>query len=252
MAALGPDELDAAQHAARSCSHWVGELGMLRGSFALPPAVGAAFASRLDLETDRRWREARSRGEQWTREQCAADAFMALVEGAGSGPAWRSDVVFVCDVTAAIRGHAHDGEVCRIVGGSSVPVSTVMEAARDAFIKAVLHDGSKIRHVVHYGRQPNALQRTVLLLGLPPEFEGAKCSQPGCDRRFGLEFHHLDPYAVGGVTSIDDLEPLCHAHHADRTERDRRAGVLGARARRDGCVPSGAVPDDADERGPPG
>lgn len=251
MSALGPEGLAAAQNAARSLFHWEGELGMLRGSFALPPTFGLAFASRLDTETDRRWREARRRGEQCSREQCAADAFMTMMEGAGAGQPSRADVVFVCDVNAAARGHSHEGEVCRIVGGSSVPVSTVMEAARAAFIKAVLHDGEKVRHVVHYGRRPNALQRTVLMLGLPPEFDGARCSEPGCGRRFRIEFHHRDPYAVGGVTSLDDLEPLCREHHDERTERDRRAGTLGSRARRDGCVPSPASPDDAGERSPP-
>ena len=92
------------------------------------------------------------RGEYPSRAQCAADALARMVDGNGTGHGRRADVVFVCDVNAAIRGHAHPGEPCAILGGGPVPVSTVMAAARDAFIKGVLHDGVEIQHVVHYGR----------------------------------------------------------------------------------------------------
>jgi len=244
MAAIPPDELAAEQQVAREFTHWTGDLGMTRGSFALPPAFGIPFVNRLDVETDRIYRAARSRGDHPTRVQCAADAFLRLIEGRGNGRPDRADVVFVLDAKAAMRGHAHEGEVSRILGGSPVPVSTVLHAAASAFIKAVLHDGERIQQVAHYGRRPNAMQRTALMLGLPPEFDGVKCSQPGCERRYGLEFDHIDPVANGGPTSLENLDLPCSAHHREKTERDRRAGRLNGNLT---CYQSA----EPEERGPP-
>ena len=226
--AMDPDDLAALQHAAREGTHWRDlELGMIRVSAALTPEVGIPFVNRWDAETDRLWREARRLGESPSRAQCAADALARMVDGKGTRHGRRADVVFVCHVDAAIRGHAHPGEPCAILGGGAVPVSTVMAAARDAFIKGVLHDGVEIQHVVHYGRRPNAMQRTVLMLGKPPEFDGAKCPEPGCGRRYGLEYDHIDPVANGGVTTLSNITLRCDEHHAQKTERDRSAGRLG-------------------------
>ena len=252
LAAMDPDDLAARQHAAREGAHWRDrELGMVRLSAVLTPEVGIPLVNRWDAETDRAWREARRRGEYPSRAQCAADALARMLSRTGTGHSLRADVVFVCDVNAAIRGHAHPGEPCGILGGGPVPVSTVMAAARDAFIKGVLHDGVEIQHVVHYGRRPNALQRAALMLGLPPEFDGAMCAEPGCERRYGLEFDHVDPVANGGATTLRNIIPRCDEHHDQKTERDRRAGRLGSNRtiykKKYATGPEGG----SDERGPP-
>ena len=59
-----------------------------------------------------------------TRAQCAADAFERLFEGKGIGTG-RTDLVFVYDLDAYARGHAHPGEVAQILGGGPLPVSIV-------------------------------------------------------------------------------------------------------------------------------
>jgi hypothetical protein len=66
----------------------------------------------------------------------------------------------------------------------------------------------------------------VLDLGDPPDFDGATCTAEGCDRQFGLQWDHVDPIANRGPTSADNLQPLCWPHHAEKTERDRSAGLL--------------------------
>jgi len=53
------------------------------------------------------------------------------------------------------------------------------------------------------------------------------CAEIGCDRRYGLEWDHVDPRANGGPTSLANLKPECKPHHWDKTERDRKAGILG-------------------------
>jgi hypothetical protein len=69
------------------------------------------------------------------------------------------------------------------------------------------------------------------MLGAPPEFEGVTCTEIGCDRRYGLEWDHVDPCANGGETSLANLKPECKPHHWDKTERDRKAGLLGGAGR---------------------
>jgi hypothetical protein len=38
--------------------------------------------------------------------------------------------------------------------------------------------------------------------------------------------------ANGGQTSLDNLQPLCRPHHAEKTERDRKERRLGNRKER--------------------
>jgi hypothetical protein len=146
-----------------------------------------------------------------------------LVAGSGKGRSHRADVVYVYDVT---------GQVAHIVGGGPLPVPVVRAVAADAFVKVVFHDGVEITKVAHLGRHIPAELRTALELGPPPDFDGVTCAEPGCDRRYGLEWDHVDPVAHGGITSHENLEPQCWPHHRDKTERDRAAGLLRKRGKR--------------------
>jgi 5-methylcytosine-specific restriction endonuclease McrA len=40
-----------------------------------------------------------------------------------------------------------------------------------------------------------------------------------CTERGTLEFHHVQPYAAGGVTSIDNLQLRCRAHNQYEAEQ---------------------------------
>ena len=197
--------------------------------------------NRLDAETDRLWKQTRKEADQETdglsggdgsgagqkrRTAIAAEAFVRLVETGGKGKAHSADLVIVCDLRAYRRGYALDGEPCHIIGGGPIPVSLVRELGRDAFLKAVLHDGVKIDTIAHFGRKTPAVLRTALLLGAPPVFDGISCASPGCDRQYYLEQDHVDPVASGGPTSFENFRPLCWPHHQVKTEQDRKAGLL--------------------------
>jgi 5-methylcytosine-specific restriction endonuclease McrA len=103
----------------------------------------------------------------------------------------------------------------------------VRELAEDAFLKAVLHDGVSVHTVAHFGRHRPAALQTALDLGAAPEFQRVTCTD--CDRKYHLEWDHLDPCANGGVTSFANLTPRCPPCHHTKTERDRRAGLLRGR-----------------------
>jgi hypothetical protein len=161
------------------------------------------------------------------RSALAAQAFALVMEnGGGKGKSNRADLVIVCDLQAYRRGHAHDGEPCHIVGGGPIPVSLAKELGRDAFLKAVLHTGTEIHTIAHFGRKYPAVLRTALELGAPPEFNGNVCAAPGCDRRYHLQNDHIDPVANDGETSYANSQPLCPPDHRIKTERDRKAGLL--------------------------
>ncbi len=128
---------------------------------------------------------------------------------------------------------AEPGEPCHIVDGGPIPVSLARGLAEDAFLKAVLHDGVHVHTVAHFGRHRPAVF-VPLALGAAPAFEGVTCTD--CDRKYHLEWDHVDPCANGGVTSLANLTPRCPACHHTKSERDRNAGSCAAE-RRSGADP---------------
>ncbi|MBV8297480.1 MAG: DUF222 domain-containing protein, partial [Acidimicrobiia bacterium] len=226
QAAADPDELRRKQHKARELRHYVDELGMVQIRGGLLPEVGLPFCARLDAECDRLRRQATREGGDEPRSAHAHDAFVAMVGGQGTAKAKGPELVIVCDLRAYRRGHAHAGEACHFLGGGPIPVDLAKELTKDSFLKAVLHDGTDIATVCHFGRHIPAELRTALELGAPPDFDGVTCSVPGCNRRHGLEWDHQDPVANGGPTSYTNLNPKCWPHHQEKTIQDRRAGLL--------------------------
>jgi hypothetical protein len=141
---------------------------MMRIRGALLPEVGIPLLKRLDAETDRLRRQARSEGRNEPRGAHTHDALAAMLSGEGRGRAKGADMVIVCDLRAYRRGHTHAGEPCRVVGAGPIPVSLAKALEGDAFFKAVLHDGIDIATVCHLGRHIPAELRTALELGAPP------------------------------------------------------------------------------------
>ena len=183
------------------------------------------------------------RAKELRRSALAAQAFVRMMEnGGGKGKANRADMVIVCDLQAYRRGHAHDGEPCHIVGGGPIPVSLAKELGRDAFLKAVLHTGTEIHTIAHFGRRWPAVLRTALDLGAPPDFNGRVCAAPECDRQYHLQDDHIDPVANGGSTSYINNQGLCPPDHRIKTEHDRKAGLLSRKKPR-GPDPKRAGPN---------
>jgi hypothetical protein len=228
--AMDVERLYHLRREARHVRHWRTEIGNVAGTFELPPEIGIPFVNRLDAETDRVRRTAQQAGQTLERREAyAADAFARMVAGEGKRHATRADLVVVVDLHAFRRGHAHDDEPCSILGGGPIPVAVARDLATDAFVKAVLHDGVSIHTVAHFGRHIPAELRTALELGPAPDFDGVECIEPGCGRRYGLEWDHVDPVANHGPTSFANLKPRCWNHHRDKTELDRLAGLLDSR-----------------------
>ncbi len=92
LRAADVEELHRQQQSARELRHWTDHLGMVRGTFALPPVVGVPIINRLEAETDRTRRAARREGSDEPRAAHAADALVKMLTGkAGAsptGPTW--------------------------------------------------------------------------------------------------------------------------------------------------------------------
>jgi hypothetical protein len=226
------EDLHAQQHKARHLRHWRDRLGMVCLSAALPPEVGVPFVHRLELATFRARKAARAEGSAQCWQAHAADALAQLLAGptapSGDGGAARSgraDLVLVCDLGAWRRGHLHPGEVCHLLDGGPIPVGLARQLSRDAFWKAVIHDGVNIHTVKHFGRYQPAELRTALDLGPVPALTGSQCAR--CGRRWGLQYDHINPVANQGPTTYHNLQALCWADHHHKTEQDRQAGLLG-------------------------
>ncbi len=220
------NELHRQQLKARHFRHWRDPLGMVCFTGALPPETGVPFINRLELAAHRARRAVQqSGGERERFEAYAADALAAMATGEGPARSARADLVIVCDLFAWRRGHTHPGEVCQVIGGGPVPVELAHELGKDAFLKAVLHDGVAVHTIKHFGRHFPAELRTALDLGPVPAFTGARCGE--CGSRFGLEYDHVNPVANKGLTSYGNVQALCWDDHQAKTERDRQAGLLG-------------------------
>jgi hypothetical protein len=220
------NELHRQQQQARHFRPWRDSLGMVRFTGALPPETGVPFINRLELAAQRARRAVQQGGGEPERfEAYAADALAAMATGEGPARSPRADLVIVCDLFAWRRGHTHPGEVCQVIGGGPVPVEFAHELGKDAFLKAVLHDGVALHTIKHFGRHFPAELRTALDLGPVPAFTGAQCGD--CGSRFGLEYDHVNPVANNGETSFSNVQALCWQDHQAKTERDRQAGLLG-------------------------
>ena len=255
--AIDPEKLHARQHAAMSHRMWINALGNVAYAGELPPEMGIPFKNVLDAETDRLWLKAyqdgkrhdgargdgSDRAKELSRAALAAKTFARMiVNGGGKGKTDRADMVIVCDLRAYRRGHAHEGEACHIIGGGPIAVSLAKELGRDAFLKAVLHTGTELHTIAHFGRRFPAVLQTALDLGAPPAFNGNVCAAPGCDRCYHLQRDHIDPVANDGLTSYLNNQWLCPPDHRVKTERDRKAGLLSCKKPR-GLDPKRAGPN---------
>ena len=142
-------------------------------------------------------------------------------------------VVVRVDKAAFERGDTVDGEVCEIPGVGPIPVSVAQELSADAFLKALITDGTDVHAVSHPGRTRPARLVTALE-ELQPE-----CVIAGCHVDRHLEIDHNVPVALGGRTELANLNRLCHHHHGLKTQRDLRVVGEGSQKR---LVPADRAP----------
>jgi hypothetical protein len=120
-------------------------------------------------------------------------------------------IIVRIDHTALVRGYPVTGEVCEVDGIGTVDVASVRDWMTDAFVAAVLTDGTDITKVVHLGRKATALQTTAL------QAQGIRCARLGCGRTEGLQIDHREDWSRTKHTRLDELDWLCRYEHSLKT-----------------------------------
>jgi hypothetical protein len=210
------DEAASAQqterrHQQRSLTMFVDEDGMLVLRGRLTPEVGAAVQRALEAAADRLFQEASKStvgdrlSDEVTTAQRRADALGLLAERAlaadfdrGSA-ADRYQVVLHVDSNQAVVELDH--------GAVDVSAETSRRVACDSSLITMRHppDGS----VLDVGRRtrtiPTPIRRALLA-------RDKHCQFPGCTAR-RCDGHHIQHWAEGGPTRLDNLTLLCRRHH---------------------------------------
>jgi len=110
------------------------------------------------------------------------------------------------DLSALVRGHVEDGELCEITGLGPIPVGVARDLLGESVLKLVLTKGVGVANVTHLGRGPTAAQRVALLWQAP------SCSNQACGHSF-VQIDHRLPWASTRHTVLGELDPLCpHCH----------------------------------------
>jgi len=271
--------LAARQRARRSFRAWIDGEGMQCGLFKFEPVMGVALLARVQVEADRRHREARRQRSSDPWEAHAADALAAIL-AAGFGwspPMPATDADAAADAAPDAAESEPDEASTQAPDGGSTPAAKP-RARRRADVVFVVdlrtfrggeHPDS-ICHLIGGGPVPPRVVRemardsflkvvfhdgvnihTVTHLGryIPAELRTAlEIGNPPdfdgvacsvCGNKFRLQWDHVDPVCAGGLTSFANEDSKCWGCHTEKSRQEREAGLY--RRRRQANDPE---PDD--------
>ena len=207
------------QKQARFFRSWTNALGMVCGSFALEPLVGAMLIAELERRADRLFRaQSRAKVAIDTRDQRMADALASLLDEAGTkGKGPRTVVHLIVTKTAAERGWVEPGEKCETADGTQVPMAAVDDTlVRDGTrVQEVVIDEVDVRAIKTYKRYIPQRIRDALIA------KGARCEN--CGSTVGLEIDHIEERRDGGPTTLSNLGWKCKRCHDLKTRKRARA-----------------------------
>jgi hypothetical protein len=208
-------EREERRHASRYLETYTAEDGMVVIRGRLTPEAGAALLAAVDAAREQLYQQSQDQqstaGGEATAGQVKADALGLVAESALAAdldPGTRGDryqVVVHVD-QEALQAEA-EGGVGTLEGVGDVSAETSRRLSCDAAKVEMRHaaDGS----VLDVGRRtrtiPLAMRRA-----LAARDDG--CRFPGCELKL-CDAHHVEHWADGGETKLDNLVQLCRHHH---------------------------------------
>jgi Domain of unknown function (DUF222) len=190
-----------ARYEARSLRMWwTPDKGMLHLHGQLPDVMGATFEATIQKLTEH---AKPAKGQAWDRfEHRAADALVGLCEQPDT-----NDETPRLAPRPVLQVHAPRSGPATIAG---VPIAdSLLEQLRaNATIEPVLvdDDGAPVAVGTRFTVVSPKLARAVLL-------RDGQCRYGTCERRAGLQVHHLRPGSWGGRDEIANLAAVCAPHH---------------------------------------
>ena len=109
---------------------------------------------------------------------------------------------------ARVPGAPADPARCHVEDGPAISVSTAQMLACTAALSWMTHgDGGAVLALGRRRRRPSSAIRRAAR-----ERDGCRCRFPGCESR-RTDLHHIQHWASGGRTDLDNLISLCPYHH---------------------------------------
>jgi hypothetical protein len=180
------------------------EDGSLRLEGRLPADQGALVVNALDGAM-----ESPDLGDEYVASPvaaCRADALVALVTGAGGEPRAAVPELTV-HVDAATLVSDQVVERSELADGPALPPETVRRLGCDAaVVRIVERDGRPLTVGRRTRTVPPALRRAL-------RSRDGGCRFPGCTHRQFMHAHHIQHWARGGPTTLENLVQLCSYHH---------------------------------------
>jgi hypothetical protein len=239
----------AAVHRTRYLRTWTGTDGAFCLQGRLTKADGAKVLAVLEPLMEIEFTNARRQGRREQPDAYRADALVVMAERAEIGsrsirraraaakaagasdsgaidaavtdahavaddrdvPTPKAHIIVRVDHHALLRGHVEGDETCEIEGIGPVPVSDVEQVMGDAYLTILRTKGRDVLAATTMTRIVRPELRRAL------EARDRVCVVPGCGIASGLEIDHLEQFAKGGPTSIDNLQRLCRHHHRLKT-----------------------------------
>ncbi|MFL5894584.1 MAG: DUF222 domain-containing protein [Thermoleophilaceae bacterium] len=220
---------EAAQDAydGRSLHWWWEDDGSLMLKGRLPAEQGALLVQALEAARDALGppppedvsAEARRRDDTSPVQRRNADALVAVAgtsldEVGAPSTADRYQVVVHVDVEALQQRSADEGEAdaaaagrCDLEGARPLPAEAVRRLACDGSVVRILErDGEPLSIGRKTRTIPPALRRVL-------RSRDGGCMFPGCTTTRHVDAHHIEHWADGGRTDLDNLVELCRHHH---------------------------------------
>jgi len=248
---------DAAQRASeqRSLSHYCNDDGSITLQARLPAEDGALVLRALEAlerRPEARGASAEALGQDEGPAARRADALVAMAHAAlanaDAAGVECSPCELVVHVDVVSLGGDRVHERCQIADGATIAPETARRLGCDASVVRIIERDGRPLSVSRRKRTiPAALRRAL-------RSRDAGCQFPGCTSERFLHAHHIQHWARGGPTVLENLIQLCSHHHRLVHEGGfcvERAGPRGVRFRRpDGreippCPPASSGRDAA-------
>jgi hypothetical protein len=206
------------QFAEREFSWWHDDDGAVLFGGRLPAELGAIVVRALEAARDELGPPPPELAESlpWYLRDATvsprarkADALVALAQTALAQKTSTADVYqVVVHVDAdALDASAETPGRCTLEEGEPLPTAAARRLSCDASIVRVLERDGKTLSLGRKTRTiPPALRRALRM-------RDKTCTFPGCDRRYHLHGHHIEHWADGGATNLNNLAHLCPFHH---------------------------------------